>query len=266
MIKRKLAGTDLELSFLGLGTVKIGRNFRVKNKTPDGFTLPDDKTVSKLFSLASELGINYIDTAPAYGVSEQRIGKLLANPNDFIISTKVGEYLNSDNSSYYDYSYSKTISSVQNSLKTLNKDYLDFVLIHCNADELSYLEDSEVLSALSDLKLKGDIKYFGASTLSLQAGLLSNKNTDLTMVAFNKDYKDQEAVIDDAKILNKGILIKKGMLSGNFSLDQKQKKNQIRKCIEAVYSKKMVSSLVLGTINQKHLEENILLLDKVSKP
>ena len=72
MIKRPLGSTGIDVSVLGLGTVKIGRNQQVKY--PTGFELPDDDTVIELFELAQSLGINFIDTAPAYGSSEQRLG------------------------------------------------------------------------------------------------------------------------------------------------------------------------------------------------
>ena len=63
MLKRSLGSTGLDVSVLGLGTVKIGRNQQVKY--PAGFELPDDRAVIELFELARSLGINLIDTAPA---------------------------------------------------------------------------------------------------------------------------------------------------------------------------------------------------------
>ena len=74
---RHLGNTGIKVSPLGLGTVKLGRNQQVKY--PHGFTLPDDKTVKELLALTWDLGINLIDTAPAYGNSEERLGALLDN-------------------------------------------------------------------------------------------------------------------------------------------------------------------------------------------
>ena len=73
--KRTLGKTDMEVSILGLGTVKLGRNEGVKY--PQSFKIPDDKEAATLIGLAKDSGINLIDTAPAYGNSEQRLGKLL---------------------------------------------------------------------------------------------------------------------------------------------------------------------------------------------
>ena len=84
-----LGQTGLEVSRLGLGTVKFGRNQEVRY--PNSFVLPSDQEIIDLLELAHSLGINLLDTAPAYGSSEQRIGRLLSNRADWVICTKVGE-------------------------------------------------------------------------------------------------------------------------------------------------------------------------------
>ena len=73
LIKRQMGSTGIEVSVLGLGTVKIGRDQEVKY--PSGFTIPDDDEVRDLLALSQDLGINFIDTAPAYGNSEERLGQ-----------------------------------------------------------------------------------------------------------------------------------------------------------------------------------------------
>lgn len=70
-LHRPLGDTGLAVSPLGLGTVKFGRDQGVKY--PSGFTIPDDREAADLLALARDLGINLIDTAPAYGRSEERL-------------------------------------------------------------------------------------------------------------------------------------------------------------------------------------------------
>ena len=89
MALRTLGSTDMEVSPLGLGTVKFGRNQGVKY--PHAFALPSDGEIRNLLDLAWDLGINLLDTAPAYGSSEERLGQLLDHSQDWIIVTKVGE-------------------------------------------------------------------------------------------------------------------------------------------------------------------------------
>ena len=72
---RPLGTTGLQVSAIGFGTVKLGRNQQVKY--PSGFALPDDARVEALLQIARDAGVNLLDTAPAYGSSEERLGKLL---------------------------------------------------------------------------------------------------------------------------------------------------------------------------------------------
>ncbi len=59
-------------------------------KYPSGFRIPDDDEARMLLKLARDLGINLIDTAPAYGRSEERLGPLLRGQRqDWVIVSKV---------------------------------------------------------------------------------------------------------------------------------------------------------------------------------
>ena len=125
---RPLGQTGPMVSPLGLGTVKLGRDQGVKY--PSGFQIPDDDEARRLLKLARDLGINLIDTAPAYGRSEERLGPLLRGQrHDWVIVSKVGEEF-SDGQSRHDFSAAHTRFSVERSLKRLETDCIDLVLVH----------------------------------------------------------------------------------------------------------------------------------------
>ena len=138
MIRRQLGRTGLELSPIGLGTVKIGRNTDLKY--PSGFELPTDQEVVELLKLASQLGINCLDTAPAYGKAEKRLGALLPEvPNEFHIITKVGEAYDKETGSHYDFSEKAIMISLERSLRHLNRNRLDVVLLHSDGQDIEHL-------------------------------------------------------------------------------------------------------------------------------
>ena len=87
-------------------------------KYPNRFKLPSDREIRALFEEARALGINFIDTAPAYGTSEEKIGKFLPDRQDWIIGTKVGEEFNAGES-HFDFSGAHTRESVERSLRRL---------------------------------------------------------------------------------------------------------------------------------------------------
>jgi aryl-alcohol dehydrogenase-like predicted oxidoreductase len=247
---RPLGSTGIEVSPLGLGTVKFGRNEQVKYPRP--FTLPDDATVASLLALAQDLGINLVDTAPAYGSSQERLGQLLPGPRErWVIVSKVGEFFD-HGTSRFDFSFTTTQQVVEDSLRTLKTDYLDVVLIHSDGDDLRILEQEGALDALRELKERGLIRAYGMSSKTLEGGLRAVEEMDLVMAACNLDYRDELPVLEAATELGRGVLIKKGLQSGHA--------NSIEEAMRFVFSQPGVSSMIVGTINPRHLADNAKLL------
>jgi aryl-alcohol dehydrogenase-like predicted oxidoreductase len=240
------------VSKLGLGTVKFGRNQKVKNACGDGFPLPSDQMILELLDLAIAHGINLIDTAPAYGSSEERLGQLMgARRERLFLMTKTGERF-IDNESHYDFSKEATQASVANSLKTLRTDRLDCVMVHCHRDDVGIINSSDVLETLSDLKKRGDIRSFGVSTMSVEGGLLAIKLCDAVMVPFNVDYTEHLPVIEAAHNSGVAVIVKKGFGSGHLSAN-----GGYHRCLEAILAQPGITSVTVGTNSAQHLLENI---------
>ncbi|HVE43541.1 MAG TPA: aldo/keto reductase [Gammaproteobacteria bacterium] len=251
MQKQCLGQTGIEVSRVGLGTVKFGRNTGVKY--PENFALPSDQEVMHLLSLAGELGITLLDTAPAYGVSEERLGKLLGNARrEFVISTKVGETF-VDNQSCFDYSKNAVRLSIERSLKRLRTDYLDIILIHSNGESELAIQEM-VFPVLADCKKAGMIRAYGMSTKTVEGGMQAVEESDVVMVAYHADYVAERSVIQYAHQKQKGVLIKKAFNSGHAALGGSQ---HIQSAMQFVFAEPGVTSVVLGTINPVHLRENV---------
>ncbi len=253
---RPLGSTGLEVSALGLGTVKIGRNEQVKY--PASFSIPDDAAVRKLLAKAHELGINLIDTAPAYGNSEERIGALLEQRPHWIIVTKVGEEF-IDGKSVFDFSAKHTRESVERSLRRLRTDYLDLVLIHSDGNDEVILNDGACVETLRHCQQQGLIKAIGMSTKTITGGLLAARLLDVVMVTYNLQQQDQ-AVVDLALSLNKGVLVKKGLMSGHV---HDAGRDLVRESMALSFSQPGIASMIVGTINPQHLESNVATVNSV---
>jgi aryl-alcohol dehydrogenase-like predicted oxidoreductase len=242
----------MRVSPLGLGTVKIGRDQQVKY--PTGFTIPDDDAVRALFDLAWELGINVLDTAPAYGNSEERLGKLLPRKNDWIIVGKVGEIFESGESSF-DFSAEYTRKSVERSLKRLGRDYIDMVLVHSDGNDMRIIREEAVCYTLQQLKREGLIRAVGMSTKTVEGGIWCVENMDVVMASYNTAYTDELPVLQRAAELNKGVLIKKGLQSGHAQ--------SVEEALRFVFAQPAVHSVIVGTINPAHLRDNVAVTERL---
>lgn len=261
MQKRKIGRTGIEVSILGLGTVKFGRNQGVKY--PEAFALPDDQSILKLLSVATELGINFIDTAPAYGLSEERLGKLLHDHrSQWVIATKAGEEF-IDGQSQFDFSAMGLQKSIDRSLRRLQTDYLDIVLVHSSGEDERIINEDGVFETLARIKEQGKIRAFGMSSKTLAGGLLTIEQADLAMVTYYPGYTEEQAVIQHSKQNNKGILIKKAFQSGH--LDKIAGNDPVAASLEFIFAEPGVTSVVVGTLNPEHLRANVRAAELAAK-
>lgn len=251
--RKTISGTDLAVSALGLGTVKLGRDKGVKY--PEHFQIPDDQQALALLEQAWELGINLIDTAPAYGVSEQRLGELLPQlPHEWVIATKAGELFDTaSGESRFDFSRDGLIRSVETSLKRLKRDTLDIVLIHSDGNDLSVIEQHHALDTLNELKSQGLVRAVGMSTKTVAGGLRTLEQADIAMITHNLAYQGEQAVLDAAAEQNKAVFIKKAFASGHLPADM----DGITESFKLIYQNPAVASVIVGTINPLHLADNV---------
>ncbi|MGE7903561.1 aldo/keto reductase [Peribacillus sp. NPDC094092] len=169
---------------IGFGTAPLGNMYR---------NIPEEEAMATV-DAAWGSGIRYFDTAPLYGsgLAEMRLGEALSkrNRDDYILSTKVGRIISDEledpsvrdlgekgglfefgrkNKIINDYSADATLRSIEDSLKRLKTDRLDFVYIHDLAQDfygdqwISQFETARTgaFRALTQLREEGVIKGWG---------------------------------------------------------------------------------------------------------
>ena len=244
--RRPLGRTGLAVSPIGFGAFKIGRNQKIKY--PQVYDLPDDDEAARLLNAIVDMGINYVDTAPAYGLSEARIGRALAPRSaEIVVSTKVGETFEKGESSY-DFSGTAVRQSIRNSLERLQTDVLDLVFIHCPSQDVEVLEATDVVPTLRELRDKGTVRAVGFSGKTVSAALRSLAWTDVIMVEYHLEDRSHEAVIAEAAARDIGVVVKKGLASGRLPADE---------AIGFVLANPHVCSLVIGGLNADHMRANL---------
>lgn len=250
---RALGRTGIHVSVLGLGTVKLGRNRGVKYPTRD--ELPTDVQIDELLCSAEELGVNVLDTAPAYGSSEARLGQALArvagrsgsrNRDRWVLITKAGEAFDGERS-HFDFAPAALRASVERSLKLLGTERLDVVLLHSDGViELDPRRD-EAMGALQELRTAGKVRAVGASTKSVEGGLWAVQSGDVVMVTLNDQEREGVSVIDAARACGAGVLVKKPLGSGLLAPETS---------IAGAAATPGVSSVIVGTLRREHLQRN----------
>jgi aryl-alcohol dehydrogenase-like predicted oxidoreductase len=252
-LHRPLGSLGINVSPLGLGTVKLGRDQGVKY--PNGFKIPDDIEAQMLLKMARDLGINLIDTAPAYGRSEERLGPLLRGQRqDWVIVSKVGEEFEAGQSRH-DFGVAHTRRSVERSLQCLETDFIDLVLVHSDGNDLHVLNECAVYQTLAELKREGKIRGFGFSGKTVEGGLLALEQGDCAMVTYNLNEQGEKPVLDYAAAHTKAVLVKKALASGHVCLSPGV--DPVRASFELLFEHPGVTGAIVGTINPLHLAHNV---------
>ncbi|MDP4679105.1 MAG: aldo/keto reductase [Cyclobacteriaceae bacterium] len=250
-------------SKLAIGTAQFGMSYGISND----LGIPDDLELKNIFDIASFNGINILDTAPAYGNAEGRIG--LLSENRFSVVTKFVNVANRQ----------ALKDTLDQSLKQINSEQLYAYMAH-NSHELILKPDLwEFLSAERD---SGRIKKIGYSlytTDQLEKLLLLQMKPDIVQLPYNLIDRKFEEYLPELKGYGTEIHIRSVFLQGFFfmnpySLPEKLKplKSTLvelkRLCIENnltisqvlisyVNHHPLIDKSVVGVASAKQLLENI---------
>ncbi|MBX3378891.1 MAG: aldo/keto reductase [Phycisphaeraceae bacterium] len=248
---RPLGRTGVSVSILGLGTVKFGRDAGVKY--PGGVRIPSDEEAAALLTAAEGLGINILDTAPAYGNSEARLGRLLrSRPHPWFVITKAGESWDGAKSTF-DFSESAIEASIEQSLSRLAVPQLGCVLLHSDGiTEKSENGFSGALRAMQRARAAGVIRTIGASVKSAAGASAALAWADVLMLEFGADNAMRD-IASQAAERGVGILAKKALASGHLDTLGRE---PVRGAMTRTLAIPGVCSVVVGTTNIDHLREN----------
>jgi aryl-alcohol dehydrogenase-like predicted oxidoreductase len=243
MVSRPLGRSGVNIAPIGLGTVKLGRNTDVKY--PAAFDLPSDAQVEKLLETALDLGVNLIDTAPAYGSSEARLGAFVAAHRErIVLATKAGERYENGRSTY-DFSAKAITASVDNSLRNLRTDHIDILVLHSNGEDEKILTQTDALEGLAALKRGGKVRAAGISAKTEKGVALAAESLDVIMTPFSQSDQSLAGALSKSHAAGLGVLAIKGLASGHLAA---------KAAIEFVLKQPFVDSLIIGTIDPAHLK------------
>ena len=210
---RSLGDTGLKVSEISLGTAEIGLDYGFKGTADYG--KPDAKASIRLLHSALDHGINLIDTARAYGNSEEVIGQAfegMTSPPH--IASKV--FLSKDAAQKtFSALHEEIFTSIEASLRALRLETLDLLLIHNTA--LEHLRRTEILACLGEAQQQGKVRFLGASCYGEEAPLAVLKESSFRalQVPFNVlDQTMNHQVFPGAAAQQVGIFVRSAYLRG----------------------------------------------------
>jgi aryl-alcohol dehydrogenase-like predicted oxidoreductase len=263
--KRQLGRTGLQVTALGFG----GSHLRGP---------PDDREISeveagKLLNGVLDAGINFIDTARAYGRSEARIGRHLSQRrSEFYLATKCGGS---------NLTRAGITESVNESLTNLQTDYIDVLQFH-NSPSRQQLEENGAIETMKDLQKEGKIRFFGISgTLPHLKDQIEMGVFDTFQVPYSALRHDHEDLIRQASAAGAGIIIRNGVASGgpdrrgspyrdawaNSRLEELiGDMSRMEFLLRFTLSNPDLDSTIVGTLNPDHVQDNVNALLKGPLP
>lgn len=240
MQKRKLR--NLEVSALGLGC--MGMSFGYGKAK-------DEKEMINLIHKAKDFGINFFDTALAYGpyINEELVGKAIKPfRNEVFVATKFGISIEG-NKQILDSSPKTIRKSIEGSLKRLNVDCIDLYYQHRVDTKISV---EVVANLMSELYKEGKIKAWGMSEAGVQS--IKKAHAVFALSAVQSEYslwwrEPENELLGVLEELNIGFVpfspLGKGFLAGKFDANSTFANDDFRSQVPRFESENLKANLAL---------------------
>ena len=212
---RTLGRTGLRVSVLGLGTVELGLDYGIG--APGEFERPDETAAIRLVHAALDAGVNFVDTARAYGDSERVLGLALAKRRDeVVLATKV-DPRRPDGGVWESGAMQRVMqASLETSLRLLRTDHVDIWMIH--SIDAALLRQREIMAEVfADARRRGQIGWTGASFYgaTLPEEALGYDLFDVIQVTYSVlDQRLNERVLPLADERHVGVVARSILLKG----------------------------------------------------
>ena len=233
MLKRILGKSRIEVSPLGLGGMPLGGEMMTgEGEDKSRFFLGevDDQESIRTIHMAIDMGVNFFDTAPAYGAghSEDLLGEAFAGRRDqVVIATKFGKKIDEEKKWFGRYANdSEVIANIraecEGSLRRLKTDYIDLYQFHLMNFPLD--RAAEVMGILEDLVSEGKIRYYGWSTNDVERNRLFAQGEHCTAIQSRINViEDASELLEVCDEYDLGSVIRgplaSGFLTGKYTPD-----------------------------------------------
>ena len=209
-----LGRTGLQVTRLGYGAMELHR------ARPESRRLKPEQA-GEVLNAVLDAGINFIDTSPCYGASEEMIGRYIAHRrSEYFLATKCGcpvavpQEPTEGGRMRHVFTRENVVAAVEQSLRRMNTDYLDIVQFHASPAQTG-LEEEDGLEALRELQAAGNVRFIGMSgTLPHLPESIAMGIFDEFQIPYSALQREHEELISRAASAGAGTVIRGGAARG----------------------------------------------------
>ncbi len=267
-----LGRTGLEVTRLGYGSMGL------RGPRTWGVRVVNETEAETILNAVLDSGINFIDTAPDYGISEARIGRFLSHRREeFFLATKCGcAPIQQDDHLEIAHQWNRetVLRNVDESLSRLRTDYLDLLQFH--GGSVAELAQDQLIELLLDLRSQGVVRHIGSSQkMPAIAPLVELGVLETFQVPFSCLAPEHAPIIQRAGELGAGVIVRGGIAHGGPQAEiQRPLLNNIWEqarlqdilppemapaelILRYTLSQPHCHTVIVGTCNREHLQANV---------
>ena len=272
MLKNKLGRTGLEVTQLGYGSMGI------RGPRTWGVRVVSDEDADAMLNRVLDSGINFIDTAPDYGISEERIGRYIGSRrSEFYLATKCGcAYTQHENHLEIDHVWKKDVitRNLETSLKRLQTNHIDILQFHGGNAET--LQREGLIDLLMSFRDQGIVSFIGvSSSLPNLPAMIDLDVFDTFQIPYSCLAPQHHDLITRAAETGAGIIIRGGIAQGGPDAEIQRPAlndvwsgakldellpagmNRAELILRFTLSHPHCHTTIVGTCNPSHLIENV---------
>jgi aryl-alcohol dehydrogenase-like predicted oxidoreductase len=273
-----LGRTGLEVTQLSFGAMELRFG-------PDS----EDRRVSeeqaeKMLNAVLDAGINLIDTAPDYGLSEERIGRYISSRRkEYILATKCGcDPKDKGGQGGHIWTRAQVLGNIEGSLKRLKTDHVDILQLHNPQADKAPVD--ELVRTLQDIRSQGLTRFISISTtLPWLDEYLGMGVFDTFQIPYSCLQPEHHEAITRVGQAGGGVIVRGGIGRGGPKAERLGRVNidvwkeaRLEELCDGIKPAELIlrytlthphcHTTIVGTINTDHLADNVTAANKGALP
>jgi aryl-alcohol dehydrogenase-like predicted oxidoreductase len=244
MQHRTLGQTGLCVTQLGYGSMGL------RGPKTWGVRVVSDEDAEKMLNAVLDAGINFIDTSPDYGVSEERIGRFIGSRrNEYYLATKCGcVYTQHADHLEIDHVWEPDVirRNLETSLKRLRADHIDLLQFH--GGDAETLQRVGLIDLLCSFRDQGLVRFIGSSSsLPHLSGLIDLGVFETFQIPYSCLAPQHDKLIQRAAATGAGIILRGGIAQGGPDAEIQ------RPALNDVWTKAQLDEILPAGMNRAEL-------------